>query len=86
MGITLNLDKAQIGVTRITLLRVTLGNGCIFPTEHKLETILRYPLLKDIGELRHFLGLVNIYRQFIPDCTAVQVRLTKLLRKDERWT
>lgn len=85
-GITLNPSKAQIAANRITLLGFTLDNGRILPSEDKLEAILSYPSPKDIGELRRFLGLVNFYRQFIPDCAAVQAPLTKLLRKDERWT
>lgn len=84
-GITLNPNKAQIAATRITLLGFTLDNGRILPNEGKLEAILRYPSPNDIGELRRFLGMVNFYRQFIPDCAAAQAPLTKLLRKGEPW-
>lgn len=84
-GITLNPNKAQIAATRITLLGFTLDEGRILPNKGKLEAIVSYPSPKDIGELRRFLGMANFYRQFIPDCAAVQAPLTKLLRKGERW-
>lgn len=84
-GITLNPNKAQIAATRITLLGFTLDEGRILPDKGKLEAIVSYPSPNNVGELRRFLGMVNFYRQFIPDCAAVQAPLTKLLRNGERW-
>lgn len=84
-GITLNPAKTQIAETRVTLLGFTLDNGRLLPCDDKVQALLNYPSPTDIGGLRSFLGLVNFYRQFIPDCAALQAPLTLLLRKGERW-
>lgn len=84
-GITLNPAKTQIAETRVTLLGFTLDNGRLLPCDDKVQALLNYPSPTDIGGLRRFLGLVNFYRLFIPDCAALQAPLTLLLRKGERW-
>lgn len=85
-GITLNPKKAQIAATRITLLGFTIDEGRILPCEDKVRALLEYPSPTDVSGLRRVLGMVNFYRQFIPDCAELQAPLTKLLKKGQSWS
>lgn len=85
-GITLNPKKAQIAETRVSLLGFTIDSGRVLPCEEKVRALLEYPSPTDIKALRRFLGMVNYYRQFIPNCAALQAPLTALLRKNARWS
>lgn len=85
-GITLNPAKAQIAKTRIELLGFTIDRGRILPSADKLRALLEFPSPTDLSGLRRFLGMANFYRQFIPDCAALQAPLTKLLKKGEPWS
>nr|XP_050035818.1 uncharacterized protein LOC126532190 [Dermacentor andersoni] len=85
-GITLNPKKAQIAETRVSLLGFTIERGRVLPSEDKVRAILEYPTPANIQALRRFLGMVNYYRQFVPNCAALQAPLTSLLRKSTSWS
>ncbi|KAM7314905.1 uncharacterized protein ISCGN_004689 [Ixodes scapularis] len=85
-GITLNAEEPQIAETRINLLGITLDCGRITPNPEKLTAIREFPAPTDVNSLRRCLGMVNFYREFIPNCASLQAPLTRLLRKTVRWS
>ena len=50
--------------------------------EEKVDRVLSWPELKNVKDIRKFLGLVNYYRRFIKDFARVARPINMLTRKD----
>ncbi|KAM7311740.1 uncharacterized protein ISCGN_008647 [Ixodes scapularis] len=86
VGITLNPEKAQTTETRFNLLGFTVDCGHITPNPEKLKAIREFLVPTDVNSLRRYLGMVNFYRQIIPNCASLQAPLTRLLRRTVTWS
>jgi hypothetical protein len=66
-----------------------VGHMCSFegrrPDTDRIGVILRWPPLKDVSEVRQFLGTVGVMRMFIRDYAALARPIQKLTRKDEEF-
>jgi len=51
----------------------------------KVEGVLGGPELKNVKDVRKFLGLANYYRRFIRDFARIARPMNMLMRKDEKW-
>ncbi|KAK4472135.1 hypothetical protein MN116_000433 [Schistosoma mekongi] len=83
-GVTINIQKCQIGTTSLDFLGHTIGANGIQPQKHKVAAILEYPEPTTIKQLRAFNGLVSFYRRFIPNCASVIKPLTDQLRGNKK--
>ena len=54
--------------------------------QQKPEAIIQMPTSQNVGELRHFIGMVNQLFKFIPNCADLLHPLTVLLSKNNTWT
>ena len=52
----------------------------ISPLPDKVQSVQDFPPPQSLTKLREFLGLVNFYRRFIPDCAGHMSPLTDLLK------
>ena len=54
----------------------------------KIETVMNWPRLTAVIEIRSFLGLVGYYRRFVERFSAIATPLTRLLKKETKfeWT
>ena len=50
-----------------------------------VERILRFPITAKVKELQRFLGMVNYYREYIPDMSTIADPLHGLLRHSSGW-
>ena len=57
----------------------------IYPTEEKVQAVLAAPQLKDVSQLRAYLGLINYYGKFLRGLSTTLAPLYKLLRKGTVW-
>ena len=79
-GLVLNPSKCVFGVSAITFLGHMIDSQGIAPLEEKVSAIANFPQPDSIAQLRRFLGTVNFYRRFIPQCADLLRPLTDLLK------
>lgn len=84
----LNGTKSIVCAPEIKFLGHRITRDGVFPTKEKVEAVQSFLPPTNIKAVRAFLGLVNYYRQWIPNCAALQEPLIELTRKDRpfRWT
>ena len=51
----------------------------------KIEAVVNWKLLKNVSEVRSFLGLIGYYRKFVERFSKITAPLTKLKRKDVKY-
>ena len=62
-------EKYVWKVQKIGFLGVVIGPNRIEIEEEKVDRVLSWPELKNVKDVRKFLGLANYYRRFIKDFT-----------------
>src|SRR5215212_3810604 len=55
---------------------------------HKIKTIKKWPIPKNVSEIRSFLGITGYYRRFVEGYSKIAKPITDLLHKDTKfeWT
>lgn len=81
-GFTLNEAKCQYNQTSIQFLGRVLSSDGVSPLPKTLEAILNAPVPHDKQSLRSFLGLINFYRNFIPNAASISSSLYDLLKEN----
>ena len=70
---------------RIKFLGHVISADGISVDEDKVEAIQRWPIPKNVAELRSFLGLAGYYRRFVPGFSKVALPLTLLLQTENTF-
>lgn len=83
-GITINPAKCNLGKTEVKFLGYIVSQHGIKPPEEKVKVITDYPRPKTIEELRRFLGMVNFYREHIPNAAVTQAPLNAFLHNTKK--
>ena len=79
-GSTVNEAKSEMGKTSLTFLSYLIDKDGIHPTESKVKEIRDFPKPTTAHELRRFLGFINYYHRFIPNCAKILLPLHDHLR------
>ncbi|CAB3981067.1 Hypothetical predicted protein [Paramuricea clavata] len=79
-GLTLNPEKCELHIPKITFMGHLVSDKGIGPTEEKVEVVVDAREPKTVSEIRSFLGLVNFCSRFIPDLATIAEPLRKLTR------
>jgi len=74
----IKLEKSVWKARKIGFLRVIIGPNGIEMEAEKVEGVLSWPQLKNMKDVRKFLGLANYYRRFIKNFAQV-ARLMNVL-------
>jgi len=69
-------------VRKIKFLGVIIEPNRIEIEKKKVDEVLSWPELKNIKDIRKFLGLADYYRRFIKDFAQVTRPINILTRKD----
>ncbi|CAH8602890.1 unnamed protein product [Schistosoma mattheei] len=83
-GVTINVEKCEFGKESLQFLGHMINSHGIMPVPTEVAAIRNYPLPDSQRKLRRFLGLINYYRRFIPNCAAILQPLTDALRGHTR--
>ena len=83
-GVVIHPSKCTFGVNSLEFLGHQISADGISPLHCKVQAINDFPLPTSLRKLREFLGLVNFYRRFVPDCAAIIQPLTDLLTKKHK--
>ena len=76
------LEKYIQKVRKIKFLGVIIEPNRIEIEKKKVDEVLSWPELKNIKDIRKFLGLADYYRRFIKDFAQVTRPINILTRKD----
>lgn len=83
-GLTINPTKCLFGVESLEFLGHHIDSHSIHPLDSKVSAIKDFPIPNSIKQLQRFLGMINYYRRFIPNCSAILHPLTNLLRGSKK--
>ena len=83
-NLTLKPKKCQIGYTEIDFLGHTITDERIKPKEESIDKTVNMPKPVNKKQIRSFLGAVNYYRRFIPNCASLMQPLTDLTKKNAK--
>ena len=78
-------EKYMWKARKIRFLEVVIGPNRIEMESEKVEGVLSWLQLKNVKDVRKFLGLTNYYRRFIKDFAQVARPMNVLTWKDEKW-
>ena len=84
-GLKLKLKKCEFLKNKINFLGHIVSSEGVMPDDKKINSILEYPVPKNVKELLSFIGLASYYRKFIRAFAEKAHSLTKLTRKNEKW-
>ena len=83
-GVAINPEKCEFGRSSLDILGHRIDASGIHTLDAKVKSIAEYPLPDSLRKLRRFLGFVNYYRRFIPNCALLIQPLTDSLRLSAR--
>ena len=78
-GIIINPTKSVLGAEHLEFLGHHVDSTGIKPLKSKVQVIRDFPMPTTQRKLREFLGLVNFYHRFVPNCAAILVPLNSML-------
>ncbi|GFN81552.1 polyprotein [Plakobranchus ocellatus] len=80
-GFTVKPSKTIVGCEHINFLGHIVGKGQLKPDENKTEKIRNLKVPTTRKEVRSVLGLLNYYRRFVHNFSAIAQPLTELTKK-----
>ena len=84
-GLEINRRKCEFCCSQVHYLGFLVNENGLQTDPDKIDPILKYPVPRNIKDLRRFLGFASWYRRFIPNYATLATPLTKLLKKTQSW-
>ncbi|BHF66550.1 hypothetical protein SprV_0200957100 [Sparganum proliferum] len=78
-GVVINPSKCVLGVPSLEFLGHQVDSEGLRPLPSKGEVIRDFPPPTSKRQLQRFLGMVNFYRRFLPNCADLMLPLTNML-------
>ncbi|KAL4280490.1 hypothetical protein GQ457_03G019150 [Hibiscus cannabinus] len=76
-------SKCEFWLSEVAFIGHVISAKGIMVDPQKVQTILDWRPLRNVSEVRSFLGLAGYYRRFVIGFSVIALPLTKLLRKDQ---
>ncbi|XP_063358759.1 uncharacterized protein K02A2.6-like [Cydia amplana] len=84
-GLTLQREKCVFFQNEVSYLGYVINKNGLKKSSDKVEAMVNAPKPKNVNELQSFLGLVNYYRNFVPEASTILSPLYDLLKKGIKW-
>ncbi|XP_036148743.1 uncharacterized protein LOC118647611 [Monomorium pharaonis] len=81
-NLQLQPDKCEFLRQEVAYLGHIICADGVRPDPNKVEAVIKFPVPKNVKNIKQFLGLVGYYRKFIPNFSKIAKPLTDLLKKD----
>ncbi|KAF0712282.1 hypothetical protein AaE_012068, partial [Aphanomyces astaci] len=86
-GFKLKMSKCKWGRSSVPFLGHIITPAGILPNPEKIKSVLRVKPLKDVSEVRAFLGLASYFRRFVRDFSKIAAPLSALVTDETFvWT
>ena len=87
-GLKMKWSKCDFFKSKTHYLGHLISSEGISPLPNKLDCVQHMPVLKNVKEIKQFLGLTGYYRKFVPRFADISRPLTTLTKKDKKfeWT
>ena len=79
-GLLLNVSKCEFAKSSVEFLGHTISSSGSTPRVDKVAAICNYLAPSTVRELQQFLGVINLYRKFIPAAASILCLLTNSLK------
>ena len=84
-GLRLNLEKCLFFQDEVVYCGRKVNKDGIQIESEKIRAVAEAPPPENVKELRSYLGMVNAYREFLPNISSVLAPLHLLLQKGQKW-
>ncbi|CAI4062432.1 gag-pol fusion protein SKDI_07G3580 [Saccharomyces kudriavzevii IFO 1802] len=78
--------KCKFASKQIEFLGYSIGIQRIAPLQHKCAAIRDFPTPKTVKQAQRFLGMINYYRRFIPECSKIAQPIQLFICDKSQWT
>ncbi|BHF66484.1 hypothetical protein SprV_0200950100 [Sparganum proliferum] len=78
-GVVINPSKCVLGVPSLKFLGHQVDSEGLRPLPSKVDAVRNFPPPTSKRQLQRFLGMVNFYRRFLPNCADLMLPLTNML-------
>lgn len=85
VGLKCHPEKCCFAAQSVEYLGMWLRTGVVSPQVAKVAAIAALPRPTDVMSVRAFSGVINYYRQFIPECSRLQAPLNAFTKKGALW-
>ncbi|XP_011859156.1 PREDICTED: uncharacterized protein K02A2.6-like [Vollenhovia emeryi] len=76
------LDKCYFAQTEVRYLGYCVNEHGIRPSDENIESVLNYPIPRNVKEVHRFVGLASYFRRFIPKFSLLAKPLFDLIKKN----
>lgn len=84
-GLTLNKDKCEFRLPRLTFFGHEVTQTGIEPSEEKVAAIRQAGPPQNVSEARSFLGLAQFVSKFVPDLSSIAEPIQRLTHKNTEF-
>lgn len=84
-GLTLQREKCEFFKDEVDYLGYVINKNGLNKSPLKVKAMVEAPVPTNVNQLQSFLGLVNYYRNFVPNASSILNPLYDLLKKGVKW-
>ncbi|OWB83993.1 hypothetical protein B5S33_g2629 [[Candida] boidinii] len=80
-GLSISVSKSKLGEITLEYLGYEVGYNSYKPSQDKIEAIRNWAVPQSSNEFSQFVGFINYWKRFIPDCSITTASIYELISK-----